>query len=789
MVKLNRRNLMASSVAAALGASTMGLASAQEDSDTPDAPWSDGELKRFAHVAFGAEFTGPFVTGTNELIFSNQHPSRDNPGPFEKAGVGVVEGFQFDLDGDSDDFEELAKPQTDDEQGKVRVADGEYKHLAREGDPINGGDEKFGHPQTPDGEDIATFAGTRYGDFGYNPDMNQFVATNDEGSEGYLFTNVETSPGSITRMPISRDQDGSWSADLENTTNLVNDEAFRELGGTRINCYGDLSPWDTPMSAEENYAHTRLGPAATTSAIIENGNGVGHRGGAVFWNRPDPSTVQESVDEIFGDDSWYLQGSWALTGVELLAYYLGADPVDQTDDGGNDRMPIGEGYPNPYRYGYIVEIRDPVDDPMPVKHWCMGRAAFEAPDFQEDEKTVYLTSDGENKGIYRFVADEPFPSYDDPADIAGTLSIAKVTNENAANGRPPAAVDLEIEWVELGHASNREVESWIAEYDGITQEDYLETHADTDWEDDLDAALREADEAVARDGNRDYVTDEAIAEWAKQYEKRGPSGVDEDLRKVPFLETRAAAKEIDATVEFRKAEGVDSVEGAEPGDYVYLGISELNAGMSDDAGDIRLQRVDGGVVYRAKLDDDYDISTLEPVVVGADASDPEPVIDDAPINIDNVLVMDDGRVLLCEDASQYNRTYPNDGVWVFDPATDGTSNDGSDGDGSGDDGSDDSSGDDGSDGDGSDDGSSGDSDDSGNSDDDTTDGSDGSSDDDGDSDDEDSQDDSGLPGFGVGAGLAGAAGGALAARRRREDADERSTSSPDSQAGQDADDA
>ncbi|SNZ12541.1 protein of unknown function [Natronoarchaeum philippinense] len=769
MVKLNRRNLMATSVAAALGASTAGLASASEDDDTPDAPWSDGELKRFAHVAFGAEFTGPFVTDTNELFFSNQHPSRDNPEPFAKAGVGVVEGFQFEMDGTSDDFDELSKPQTDAEQAAVRVADGEYNQLAQEGDQINGGAEKFGHPQTPDGTDIAEFAGSRYGDFGYNPDMNQFVPTNDAGTEGYLFTNIETSPGSITRMPISRSDDGTWSADLENTTNLVNHEAFRDIGGTRINCYGDLSPWTTPMSAEENYAHPRLAPSATTSEVVESG-GVGRRGGAEFWNRPNPSAAQDAIDEIFGDDSWYLQGVWALTGVELLAYYLGADPVDQNGDS-NDMTPIGEGYPNPYRYGYIVEIRDPADDPAPVKHWCMGRAAFEAPDFQEDERTVYLTSDGENKGLYKFVADEQFTSYDDPMNVAGTLYVAEVTNQAAADGRPPAAVDLEIEWLELGHASNAEVESWIASYDGITQIDYLETHAETDWQSDLDAALREADEAVARDGNRDYVTDEEITEWASQYEQHGPGGVDEELRKVPYLETRAAAKEIGATVEFRKAEGVDSVEGAQPGDYVYLGISELNAGMSDDAGDIRLQRVDGGVVYRAELDSEYDISTLEPVVVGADASDPKPVIDDAPINIDNVLVLADGRVLLCEDAAQYNRTYPNDGVWVFDPATDGLSNggddtgtdDGSDDDSSGGDNSGDGSGDDSSDGssdDGSGDSSDGDADSgSGDSSGDNTDDSSGDESD-------DESDDSGLPGFGVGVGLAGAAGGALAARNR-----------------------
>lgn len=668
MVRLNRRNLMATSVAAAAGAATMGLASAQdEDDDTRNAPWVDGDLKRFATTAFGAEVTGPFVTKTDELIFSLQHPSRDNPAPFDKGGVGVVEGYQFDHDGSNNGFEELAPPRSDEEQGRVRVAGGDYKILVQEGDPIDGGDEKFGHPTTPDGIDIAEFAGSRYGDVGYNPDMNQFVATNDDGTAGYLFTNIETSPGSITRMPIERDDDGSWHADLDSTENLENNEAFRNLGGTRINCYGDLSPWDTPLSAEENYAHPRVTGPATVSEIIEQGDGVGLRGSAEFWNRPNPGEAQAAINEIFGDDSWSLQGSWAHTGVEMLAYYLGADPVDQAD-GENTLEPIGDGYPNPYRYGYIVEIRDPTaDKPTPVKHWAMGRAAFEAPDAQADQKTVYLTSDGENKGIYKFVADRPIHSYEDAGNIAGTLHIAKVTNEEPAKNRPPAEVDLEVEWVPLGHTSNAEVESWIAEYDDLTQRDYLETHAETDWEEDLESALREADEAVARGGNRDLITDEEIIEWADQYEAHGPGGVDEELRKVPFLETRAAAKEIDATVEFRKAEGVDSIEGAKAGDHLYMGISELNDGMSDDEGDLRIQRVDGGVVYRAELDQDYDVSTLEPVVVGADASDPPQVIDDAPINIDNVLVLEDGRVLLCEDASQYNRTYPNDGLWVYEP--------------------------------------------------------------------------------------------------------------------------
>lgn len=139
---------------------------------------------------------------------------------------------------------------------------------------------------------------------------------------------------------------------------------------------------------------------------------------------------------------------------------------------------------------------------------------------------------------------------------------------------------------------------------------------------------------------------------------------------MPFIETRAAAKEVGATVEFRKSEGIDSTEGAEPGDYIYVGISEVNDGMSDHEGDVRVDRVDGGLVYRAEIEEDYNISTLEPVIVGPDGTDPADVADDALLNIDNVWVMDDGRVLCCEDAAQFGRSYPNDCLYIYTPDED-----------------------------------------------------------------------------------------------------------------------
>jgi secreted PhoX family phosphatase len=699
---------MATSVAASLGASVSGVGSAaQEDEDTENAPSVRGEIERFAHTALGAEVTGPFVTeGT--LIFSLQHPSRRNPAPFNRGGIGYVRGHQFG--GEDDGFEELSVPASKEEQGRVRVAGGEYELLAAEGDNV-ANNEDLGMPETPGGLAIDQLEGSRYGDLGYNPDMNQFVATggggngeNDEstgndgngnsggngdggnggnsgndgnegnggggGPDGYLFTNFENSPGNVTRMPVSRNDDGTLEADLENTINLANTEALRSIGGTRINCYGDLTPWNTPVTAEEEYAHPRVSGPATVGDIVEAGSGVGLRGAAQFWNRPNPVEIAGALEEYYGDDAWSPQGFFALGGVELMAYYLGADTADQV--GGfspdNNTDPIGEGYPNPYRTGYVTEFRNPTaEEPTPVKYYVGGHAAWEAPDFQGDRRTIYLSSDGDSKGFYKFVAENPIPEYDDPMDIGGTLYAAKVTNQDAAAKNPPAEVNLQIEWVELGSASNGDVESWIAEYDDVDQRSYLETHADTDWQEDLEAAIEEADRAVAESGNQNYITDQEIVDWAEQYESEGPDGVDEELRRVPFLETRAAAKEVGATVEFRKSEGIDSIEGAEPGDYIYLGISEVNDGMSDDTGDVQVGRVDGGLVYRAQIEEGYDISTLEPVIVGPDASDPADVADDALLNIDNVYVMNDGRVLCCEDADQLGRSYPNDCMYVYTP--------------------------------------------------------------------------------------------------------------------------
>ncbi|WP_345780674.1 alkaline phosphatase PhoX [Haloplanus pelagicus] len=689
MVDLTRRTLMATSTAAALGASVVGsgVASADvEESDTPGAPSVKGELKRFSTTAFGAEVTGPFVFEDGSLLYSLQHPNGTNPGKFGRAAVGYFGGFTFEFDGNNDDFPEVGIPDTEEKQRQVRSEAGDYEILIQGREPIQGGSERLGVPQTPDGDGLTEFAGSS-GGYGGNPDCNQFVSTDEDGTEGFLFTNWENYPGCISRVPISQDENGEWSADVDSdmTLNLPNTEAFRDIGGTWVNCYGDLSPWETMISAEENYSHPRVSYTYTVSDIVESGTGVGKIGGCQFWNRPNPTGIGPAIEEYAAngdiEEAFTAQGYWSQGGIEKGAYYLGAEPVDQTDDGGNDLTPIGDGYPNPYRYGYFVDIRDPAaDEPSPIKYWVMGRAAWEAPDIQGDRKTVYGCSDGDSKGIYKFVADEPIDSYANTDDIAGTLYAPKITNDAASvadsgTRNSPAQTPLEIEWIEMGHATNGEVASWIADYDDVTQIDYITAHTDY-TEDDLGTnvaysdAVKEADLTVLKSasGNQNYITNEEIVRWGEQYEANGPDGVDEELRRVPFLETRAAAKELGASIEFNKAEGVDSVDDSQPGDFVYFGISAFEDQLADDEGDIQMDRVSGGIVYRAELDPNYDVSRLEPVIVGPDFTDGPQDADDALRNIDNVYTMRDGRVLCCEDGfGGPARSYPNDGLYVFQP--------------------------------------------------------------------------------------------------------------------------
>ena len=494
------------------------------------------EIKRVATVPVGAEITGMFLHG-DDLFFNVQHPADDIGTAFAKATVGVVSGARFDGDA-------AALPEGD-ARNVVATALGDYQILVQEGDFDRIGviEGKGGVIKTSN-----------------DPDFNGFIATGE--NEGYLFSNWEDRPGGMSRVKLTRGTDGAYSVDESDAT-MVD---FSAVMGTWVNCFGTVSPWNTPLTSEELYFDD-------TSA----------------WNDPG---FEEHDDQ------------------EALASYLGT-------------------FPNPYRYGYIVEITDPATNATPVKRVAMGRFSHENSVVMPDERTVYLSDDGTDVVFFKFVADTA-------GDLSsGTLFAARMTQDGAP-GSDSATTGFDVEWIELAHASQADVEGWIAEYDGIGTDAF-------------------------KDGETSYISDAEVAAWAEG------AAVDD---RVAFLESRKAAAARGATAEFRKMEGVNiNLEAAKAGTvpFAYMAMSEVAKGMSDDAGDIQVTENKCGVVYQLSLDAGYDVTRMTPVVAGGpyDKNDEANACAvDAISSPDNIVVRNDGSVLIGEDTGYHE----NNAMWLWTPA-------------------------------------------------------------------------------------------------------------------------
>lgn len=516
------------------------------------------KLTRIATVPVGAEITGLFLTDNDELFFNVQHPS-DLDGNETAAKVGVVTGFDWSTLNPL--ITSLTVPATDAEKLAVRIVAGDYQVIGSAGDTFNN--------QLPYGLGaITTSDGSTEIKQSQNPDFNAFVPTSANGDTGYLFTAWEDRPGAMSRIELTKEETGSW------ITGDVMNVDFSTVLGTLINCFGTLSPWNTPLTAEENYE------AENTEQ----------------WNNPA-----------------YLNGYPSYPDVKNLQTYLQTSIL-----------------PNPYDYGYIVEITNPTSvSPTPVKHFTLGRAAHENAVVMPDWKTVYTTDDGSNKAFYKFIATTA-------GDLsAGTLYAAKLTQDATSD---PAKAGFDIEWIELGSSNNTQIKSWINSYNGISETDYVE-------------------------GETSYITQTEIDDWST-------NGTGDD--RYAFLETLRAAKAKGATTEFRKMEGVViNYDGAASGSvpFMYVAMSEVGKGMVDTEGDIQLDTsAKCGAVYRFGLHSGFNVNRMEPVVVGG-AYNAEGDVNgnkcdvDAISNPDNLSVMDDGRVFIGEDTSKH----VNNTLWIYNP--------------------------------------------------------------------------------------------------------------------------
>ncbi len=341
------------------------------------------------------------------------------------------------------------------------------------------------------------------------------------------------------------------------------------INGGWVFCFGSMSPWGSPLFSEELYFDDTQ-----------------------YWN----------------DDSFRYHSDQSQ-----LENYLGH-------------------YPNPYDYGYIVEIEDAsTTEPDFIKHLAMGRFSHENAAVMPDERTVYLTDDGYDTVLFKFIADTAGNL------SAGTLYAAQVAQDDTKDS---AITGFDVEWVEMAASSNSEIQNWVDQYDGITTEDFS-------------------------GGQNSYITDEEINDWAEgrlnqDLNEDGTVGYALDDR-VAFLESRKAAAALGASGEWNKMEGV--AFNANAPENLYLAMSNIGYGMSDGQGDIDVTQNSCGIVYRMILKGDWDVKRIGPVISGGPYT--SSARNECDVNNlagpDNLLVLNDGRVLIGEDTSKHESNM----VWLW----------------------------------------------------------------------------------------------------------------------------
>jgi secreted PhoX family phosphatase len=217
--------------------------------------------------------------------------------------------------------------------------------------------------------------------------------------------------------------------------------------------------------------------------------------------------------------------------------------------GGGDTLGGDVAKPKPYYYGYPVEVAvtSAAGDHVVSKHYSMGRFAHELSYVMPDRKTVYQSDDGTSVGFFMYIADNA------GSLSAGTLYAAKWHQTSPAG--ESALGEADIEWLELGHASDAEISKLIDAGIGFS---------------DIFTAADPAADGSCGDGMRSI----------------NANGIGEEcLALVPgqelaaaFLETRRYAAYLGATTELRKEEGItfDAVSGR-----LFVAYSEVQYGMED----------------------------------------------------------------------------------------------------------------------------------------------------------------------------------------------------------------
>ncbi len=442
----------------------------------------------------------------------------------------------------------------------------------------------------------------------------------------FLFTHFETYPGAIYVTDLDQSEDGTLTA--KSFSNID----FSPVNGTMINCAASTTAWNTHLSAEEDY----------------------YLDGAKFAKKTKKYVNKDHIDSCDIGPNGKIRNSssqFCYVTKRIRDDYLDS-PREFT----------------PYNYGYILEVG--LDDKgngkliNNSKHYAMGKGSPEMALVMPDQKTVYITDDGDFRSLYMFIADKAENLSE------GTLYMSQWEQKSDQNGG-----SADLKWVKLGHGSDSEIKEIInrrPEFTDIFEVKDSGTCQGNGWKivkagDPEPMCLR------LRDGS--FGSSISTAVFKNTYEVQTAAA---------FLETRKYGVYLGASSEFRKEEGITYDPDR---NVLYLAMSEINKSMLDNfknnepQNHIRLPQNDCGTIYEISLgkgngadnefiSSNYSGTSIKALISGKPLKPGEKYADqnachpDFIANPDNLQYIAKNILLIAEDTS----AHPNSNVWAYDIA-------------------------------------------------------------------------------------------------------------------------
>lgn len=309
---------------------------------------------------------------------------------------------------------------------------------------------------------------------------------------------------------------------------------------------------------------------------------------------------------------------------------------------------------NPYYYGWTPEITiDNNSNTHYTKHYSMGRMSHELSYVMPDQRSIYLSDDGTNSGLFLYVANK------EQNLSAGTLYAAKWIQTSSENGG-----SANLSWIKLGQATDSEIRAMLDPDNNISTNDGLNFK---------DIFESQNVDQVTSGCNRGFTSINTRSGFECLKIKPGMQ------KAAAYLETRRYAAMMGATTEFRKAEGITFDKNS---NRLFIGISSIGKGMEDDSSydlggnnHIKLASNYCGAVYALDLDksvtlnSNYIAKNIYAIVSGSPIKED---IDgnrcslDGISNPDNITFLDGSSTLMiAEDTSNHK----NNMVWAYDTKT------------------------------------------------------------------------------------------------------------------------